>query len=125
MLNTIKKIPKNIHSYFRMKKLHYLNFGFDPLEIWNLDKSIAEFIIPRLKVFRDHSPSEIRYDENGESLEQIENPLKRKEKTDQCFEDMIYAFSTCLEENWYKISDEERYKKGMKLFGLNFRTLWW
>lgn len=118
-------IFKAIKPFFRKKKLQ-VKWGFPPEEIWNLNETIAEYVLPRLKIFAEHSPSQIYYDENGESI--IGHPGEKKRKVSQCFEDMIFAFESCTAKNAMTISspeEREKIKRGFRIFAENFQGLWW
>lgn len=108
----------------------------DSKECWNLDYKIAEFVLPRLKRFRQDTNS---YPGHGE--------LDTFEKWMEALDKMILAFEYIIEDdNWwlgnadYDSSDglymdlkkSEEIKKrqviineGLQLFGKYFQNLWW
>lgn len=87
--------------------------GFDDTETWSLKTTIAKFVLPRLKGFKerhfDH-PCDITF-----------------EKWDEILDEMIFSFEYYAKDEWKPISDEEfkRVEKGMKLFGEYYGDLWW
>lgn len=81
--------------------------GFDDSETWSLRDTIANFIIPRLKVFKEVAIVDI--------------DKKRIDK-------MIRAFELVARDNGtFILTDGEwkEYKKGMKIFHKDFLGLWW
>lgn len=96
----------NTPRYIRAKEDQYL-YGFDEREMWNLDKTICDFIIPRLQYFRDNQTD---IEAMGQlSREQWENVLDK----------MINAFILAKDNNYNK-----DYEIGMTLFYKYFRCLW-
>ena len=103
-----------------IKELKELSFSQD--ETWCLYTTLAQFILPRLKYFRDvkaNYPAGLTQEEWTEILDK-----------------MIFAFEWALiedemTEEYRKMSDKEkdkaweRYKEGMTLFSKWFMGLWW
>jgi hypothetical protein len=91
--------------------------GWDDSDLWSLDCTISEFIIPRLKLFRDTLsgyPGEMTMEEWEETID-----------------DMIFAFEYVVDEKnrWEPMSEEymrkfHRYERGMRAFSDNFMALW-
>lgn len=83
-------------------------------DCFNLDNSIAEYIYPRLKYFKETSismPSE--FDEAEQWYETLDK--------------IIYAFQYIVEELDYEFDDKEsreRHDEGMLLFAKHFMNLW-
>lgn len=89
--------------------------GFDESETWSLANTIAKFILPRLKFFRNHAPGH-----NG----CYENEEQKNENLDK----MIIAFELIDRDNgaWIFTDEEDKkYDEGIKLFAEYFKTLWW
>lgn len=119
---TLKKplyLKKNDTRYNRhMKQLKKL--GYSDSETWSLFSPICQFILPRLKRFKEIAiahPGGITMEEWIEILEK-----------------MIFAFEWAItedEEENYSLPEEvkaanwEKYEEGMTLFGKWFRGLWW
>lgn len=83
--------------------------GFDNTELWNLDKTIAKFILPRLIAFRDNVAPEGDY-----ASESWRNDLTK----------MITAFENLS--NYDAINgDSQDVYKGLALFINNYRALWY
>ena len=111
----LKTTDKRYKKYNKQLK----KYGFCDSETWNLDAVIAEFILPRLKRFREvtngYSKDFSNYDEWYEVLD----------KMIFSFEWILtYAYSVGdLSNEEYKNS-LKKYDEGMKLFAKYFRNLW-
>jgi hypothetical protein len=91
-----------------------LTLGFSSDEMWNLDNTIAEFVLPRLKYFRH---LETGFPGCFDNAEQWYNLLDK----------MIYAMDMIAKGEHY-VCDQSEYKRiqeGNDLFGKWFRSLWW
>lgn len=90
--------------------------GFDDSETWSLFNTITDFILPRLKYFRDITPG-IPASINGED-EWIDILNK-----------MIFSFEYVKNYDHVDIEEnnknEASYEEGMKLFIEYFFALWW
>lgn len=87
-----------------------LNRGFDDSELWNLHITLAGFILPRLKAFKENicsSPTDMTIEEWKEILEK-----------------MIVAFEILAEDKEYSIEEEKKIGTGLNLFVKYFRGLW-
>ncbi len=117
------KKPKNYYGFAwskgmkkkRKKKLQkfYKKNCFDPSETWNLDHTIAQFILPRLKYFRENLNSYPGAD--GWTIEKWEKKLDR----------MIIAFEMKIEDDMdYTEKDWKKIDRGLALFAKHFHNLW-
>jgi hypothetical protein len=79
--------------------------GFDDSELWSLNDTIASFIIPRLKEFREQSTG----DDDWRIM----------------LYKMIDAFELSLSVVVVCHKDRKRYDEGMKLLCKHFLGLWW
>lgn len=120
----VENIMNSLSRWFQ-KKMR----GYSDLELWNLDDTIAKWIVPRLKAFRDTTQA---YPANLESFEQWQEMLG----------EMIFGFEFSSDE-WYRDNalgrpKEEREKKknelesmvkraenGRVLFAKHFNEIWW
>jgi len=84
--------------------------GFDNSECWNLDNTIAQFVLPRLKNFR-------------ENLHGYPSNLTEK-KWDKILGKMIYSFENIVHSDVYVDKDYKKIQKGLDLFGKYFQNLW-
>lgn len=86
-----------------------LERGFDDTELWNLDYTIAQFVLPRLKRFRE-------VNKGYPAL------LKTEDSWDEKLDEMIAYFQAYVDNN-----DEalEEHKEGITLFAEWFNHLWW
>lgn len=87
--------------------------GFDDTETWSLKTTIAKFVLPRLKWFKERhfdNPWDITF-----------------EKWDEILDTMIFSFEYYAKDEWEPISDEDfkKVEEGMKLFGEYYGDLWW
>lgn len=103
---------------FRKERLER---GFDVSELWALDSTIANFILPRLKAFKE---------------EHCGHPAFMSDETwDKEIDKMILAFECLRDENFgyeqelsYKENNEKWVKmidKGLKSFIKHIQDLWW
>jgi hypothetical protein len=105
----MKNDPRRYQWYRQRKK-----WGFDDRETWSLDNSIAKFVLPRLKRFREITygyPSNLTL-----------------EKWQKILDKMIYAMDMVCKEwdgNFVPEDDHKKVAEGLKLFGQYFRHLWW
>ncbi len=114
-----KKIQRPV-KFFWQRRIR----GFDDSELWSLDNSLAEYILPRLIAFKEyntHGCASEFFDEDNKEDE----CMKWKEVVDK----MIFAFKHAT--NDYYIADIEENKKadekaqeGFELFGKYYADLW-
>lgn len=108
-------INKNDVRWDAMKK-ERLERGFDASECWNLDNTIARFIIPRLEVFIEDSmgyPANMTPEQWNRILSQILETFKLIVKDD------------CGLSREEIIERDKKINKGLKLFAKHFNGLWW
>lgn len=85
-----------------------------PNELWNLDYTIAEFILPRLKKFKKES---MGYPDQGE--------MDTPEKWNAALDKMILAFEYILNDNWWIGNPEYDYSDGLHIgFEKDDKTGW-
>lgn len=117
-----------MNKRIRKKWLKKHGLYVNPRDTWNLDMTISEFILPRLKLFKKESCT---YPGRGE--------MDTPEKWDDALQKMIDAFQLVLDidnvddkywtngkfnEALWKV-DNKRIKKGLHLFATWFESLWW
>lgn len=100
----IAKIKRALLFFKQRKQL-----GFDDSDLWSLDVTVADFVLPRLKRFRFITVS---YPHSFDSLEEWQATLDK----------MIYSFEQYS--SGIENADPERFDEGLKLFGLYFSSLW-
>ena len=87
-------------------------------ELTNLDKTLARYILPRVKRFREINKQSYPAD------------LKDMKQWNKILDSIIWAFDYSLNEEKIIQDEKEReknqrkYKKGMKLFSEYFEDLW-
>jgi hypothetical protein len=79
-----------------------MNQKFEDEELWDLDFTIADFILPRLIRFKELN--------NSEGVEEV-------------LDKMILAFELIVNDD-IKDENEKIIDEGLKLFSKNFRKLW-
>jgi hypothetical protein len=87
--------------------------GWDDRDTWSLDWTIAKFVLPRLRRFREVS--------NGYPADMT------KEEWDTILNRMIYALEVCSDDSeWLEeYVNWDRVNQGLQEFGKYFRNLWW
>jgi hypothetical protein len=104
-----KEIKKQKKSKKRLKK-QIKERGFDESETWNLDETIARFILPRLKYFRDTTMGH-------------PGDYKTYELWQKDIDIMIRAFEIVVE-NDFDLKVNKEYEEGIELFSKKFTHLW-
>jgi len=85
--------------------------GFSDSDLWSLDYTIAKFVLPRLKTFRETSQGSPGNLDENDWLDIIDK--------------MIYAFEYALENGeGVTEKDDKKYQEGMRLFADWFLALW-
>jgi hypothetical protein len=91
-----------------------LTRGWDDRETWNLDRAFALYILPRLKGFRDMSPT---------------HPHElTPEQWQWVIDQMIFSFEWYATPVCERVESVETYLKvftGMDLFAKWYGNLWW
>ncbi len=93
-------------------------WGFDERELWSLDDTIAKFVLPRLKVFRNNT---------GGYPGVFSGDPKGQEKWEAIIDQMIFGLNYVASGDCYKFLDDKTHKKaqkGLRLFGEWFMDLW-
>ena len=94
--------------------------GWDDSETWSLDVTIAKFVLPRLKRFKELN---MGYPDNN----QFGMPRTKKE-WDDILDEIIFAMEFMSSDERFDCEDTEtweRVQKGLSLFGDWFTHLWW
>ena len=102
-----RKIKKII---FRIKN------GFSMRELWNLDYTLAKYILPRL----------IKFQENNNMSYPSE--FKNSKEWHKCIDKMIWSFDFIVNDRDLEskdiVKDCKKCGEGLELFGKYFRDLW-
>lgn len=85
-------------------------YGYDETELWNLDVSIAKFVLPRLKSFRETLTGH----PGNLTLEQYEEILDK----------MIWSFTQIVKDVVLSQEQETKVEEGLNLFAKYYLTLW-
>jgi len=106
-----QKERKDYNTKMKAHRKHYKNHGWDPTETWNLDITIAKFVLPRLKYLKENThgyPASITSEEWDGILSKI-----------------ILMFSLTIEENIDNTEESaQQAKEGLQLFAEYYRHLW-
>lgn len=104
-------------KFFPRSAKHFLQKctrGFSDKDTWNIDVTVAKFVLPRLKRFKELTnghPHEITWEEWIEILDKI-----------------IYSFEMASDDDKYyglNITENEKVQEGFALFGAYYTSLWW
>ena len=114
---------KEVKKADRFEKKH----GFRYEDVWNLDNSIACFVLPRLVQLRDvhmgypNSMLENPDDNMDETLSK-----KADKKWNKILNKMIYAYYLYVTKDEYELTEEEKEKQaeGFELYSHFFSALW-
>lgn len=85
--------------------------GFDDTETWSLASTIAAFILPRLKRFKE--------------LEDGHPNFVTEQEWKNDLDEMIWTFQQIVDNDTWSFEDETRVMDGLALFSENFFNLWW
>lgn len=106
---------KEIKWWFRMK-YQKITRGFTDEELWNLDCTFIDWIIPRLKVFKKKT--------TGYPCD-INSP----EEWDEILDKIIKSFELYKDDSEFDLEsikkNNEIIKEGFKLFAERIHNLWW
>lgn len=125
----LNKLCNYIYSKRRQKVVVRIDYH----DIWNVDVTLADIILPLLKKYKEESMSfaEVEDEELPEGIE----PKSEKAWT-WALDEMIFAFDSCLDSPVKlffkdgkidaKAWDEwkARQKRGLRLFGKYYTSLW-
>ena len=103
-----KKEIKKRKKYNKKLRKDLKQNGFDKSECWNLDITIAKFILPRLKYFRETT---ISYPHTTIGLDGWHEILDK----------MIYSFDEILKDD---STDQDKIQEGLELFAKYYVNLW-
>lgn len=99
--NTLPKTDDRLEKFRKQREER----GFDETEMWNLDKTVAAFILPRIKYYAEHY---ISTPEDEADMELI-----------------IFAFTMLASEEFhYAAEDYKKIQKGLRLFMEYLPSLW-
>ena len=91
-----------------------IKYGFFDDETWNLDYTMAKFILPRLKRFRDITKC---YPPELKSLDEWQKILDK----------MIWGFDSIVNgyDDFLNPEHNKKQQEGLDLFSKYFTALWW
>lgn len=105
-----KRIPANDPRQKKWAKQRKKR-GFDDTETWSLDVTFAKFLVPRLKRFKKIN--------NG-----IPHGLT-EEKWNKVLDVIIEGFEEVIKNGAGELYDPDKVEKGLNLFKIWFRGMWW
>lgn len=105
-------------------------YGFPYSDTWNLDEKIIEFVLPRLKRFRDEVEQEVNIGLPHKYGSKRFDKCLTTEEWLSILDKMIAAFEIASYDKWNfdegKVEENiKKYKEGMKLFAQYMMSLWW
>lgn len=121
--------PKNV-AYTIERWIRWVKWGFNPKDIWSLDYSLSEWIVPRLKMLRETKqgcPFIDGFDEIYSNPDATEDEWEQIYKAwDEIMGKMILAFELVIKDDHgeERLKNEEKIEEGLKLFARYFRNLW-
>lgn len=94
--------------------------GWSDMDIWDLDYTFAEFIVPRLKELKKNKFGIITVFENDDEK-------KTMKRWDAIFNEMIEGFEIVLDDNRWRLIDKKQKKvdKALENFVKYFDNLWY
>lgn len=95
-----------------------LTRGYSDEELWNLDSTICEWLLPRLKTFKEKT---IGFPLDFSSLEEWKETIQ---KMIDAFELHISDLPDNLRTEEFK-KESKLIQEGLELFGKYFNNLWW
>ncbi len=105
-------------KWYIKQKWQKLTRGYSDEELWNLDSTICEWLLPRLKAFKEKTigyPHDFNsFDEWKETIQKMINAFELHNS------DLPNNFSI---ENFKK--EEKLIQEGFELFGKYLNSLWW
>ena len=122
-----KKEKQRLAKRARLFRKQRKERGWDDRDTWSLDSTIAKFVLPRLKRFKEvNCGYPVKLNSPKEDIDSEKGMTKWNEILDH----MIYAMEICSDEEFYyggslKKKEWKRVDKGCKLFGKYFQNLWW
>lgn len=100
---------RNVFRKILNRTWYRYKLGFNPEELWNLDQTIADFVLPRLYQFN--------LNKNGYPY-----PCESMDEWDAIIDKMILAFQ--LVKDHYPMERKSEVDEGLKLFAEYFGALW-
>lgn len=130
-MNTPKFYTGYASEYSEEKQKEYAKQreerGFDDTELWNLDYTLAAFILPRLKAFREEIEDNISVPNSFTMSAHTEKDFEEaRSKWHDTLDSMIKAFQNIIDDdeiNWKRATQEET-RQGLASFGAHFLFLW-
>lgn len=94
--------------------------GFDDTELWNLDVTIAKFILPRLIAFKEYGHGVPGHIDPDNTLED-----KGEEKWNAILQEMIDGFDIIANDNFsFDKENNLAANQAIKLFAEHYFSLW-
>ena len=107
--------------------------GIDEKELWNLDVTLTDFILPRLKAFKEMERNSLPPSRTDWSSQQAVKTEELQAEWEQDLDDIIRGFETHLrlvresEKEYNEEHEKAQLKimdKGFKLFAEHYTKLW-
>jgi hypothetical protein len=128
-----------IYNYRRLEWMwQRLTKGYDDTELWDLDSNITNYILPRLKGFRqlEHKGISNEYETLSHEESSKLNEKEGNEYFQRCvdtynrdIDKMILSFELMKTDKWDTIEEYHKQEviinEGLQLFIKNYRSLWY
>ena len=123
-ITEIKYVPRYI--WWALQRIFR---GYSDRDIWRLDLTIAEFVLPRLQHFRKvfggeeaHMPSNFCFDKDGNEKDWD----RAQRRWNKILDSMILAFELTIKDQEGLLSDTEHKQiyAGLQAFGKYLLALW-
>ena len=105
LISYIKDIVRGDRRYIRFFWDHFMT-GMSQRDTWSLGVPFAEYILPRLKLFKTTT-------------------FRDDKEWDAILDKMMFAFQKVIECDGGPSEFEDEINEGLKLFGKYYRGLWW
>lgn len=110
-------------NIFKRKKKTKINSK----ELWNLDITIIEWLLPRMKAFRKQTkgyPGDITWDEWMSILDKIITGLEAY-KAERTWDDSVSKEVNMECDNIFYAQRNAEFQEAMRLLAKHFKSLWW
>ena len=96
-------------------------------ELWNLDVTIIEWLVPRLKAFREQTdgyPGDVTWDEWMSILDKIITGLEAYQAERTWDDNVSKEINMECDRIFYSNKNAE-FQEAMRLLAKHFKSLWW
>ena len=100
--------------------------GWDDSEVWNLDVTIATFILPRLRRLKEikHGAPSTLYEGEDMSVDDPEGWKRAEQRWDEEMNKMLAAFELLADSNLFEPAQNAIVLEGLQSFARHYGSLW-